>query len=232
MKRKFRAIALLLLVCMLFAGVTSCEFLRADLPESDTDEVTNEPQQEQGLKEVYLIRPQTVSNATKDLLVAARDYLKKETDFTVKLTSDYEEYEAKEGRFYILFGKTEYALSKELASKATDHEIRYKSTEDSVAIYAKNDQLFQIAVEKFFGDCFSEGTLVIGEEYREATIDGSDLLRENWTLGVPAYPYGKLDVKTYSAGYGLSLEKNCSYMQVANETDPEEFQNYLKRLER
>ena len=232
MKNKLRIIAMLLAVCTLLAVLSSCKKDgMTDETEADTEAVAETQTPEIELTEIILIRPQVVSNEIRDLFVVIRDHLKAETGIEVKLTSDYEAYAAKEGRYYVLLGKTEYDLSKELAGACADNEIRYKTTVDSVAVYAKNDQLLTFALEKLFGDCLVDGKLSVGSDYADLVIDGSAFVRENWTISVPAYAYGTLDAKTYSAGYGLQLDKNCSYMQVASGTSPEEFNKYLATLE-
>lgn len=232
MKNKLRIIALILAVCSLISILASCKKDEAEEQTTDTAETVADTQTEENkLTEILLIRPQVVSNEIRDLFVSIRDTLKEETGLDVKLTSDYEAYEAKEGRYYVLLGKTEYELSKELVAAVADNEMRYKATEDCVAVYAKNDQLLKIALEKLFGDALKDGSFSVGEEYADLTVDGSRFIRDKWTLSVPAYSYGTLDEKTYSAGYGLQLDKNCSYMQVATETSPEDFSKYLSGLE-
>lgn len=235
-KTKFRLIALLLTLATVLSALASCGMKFVTIGEDSAEtESDTEVQQESfvlgDVSEVCIVRPQVVSNDIRDLIMSARDYLKEKTGLDVTLTTDYTPYEQKSGKYYVVIGKTEYEISQSLVSATADGEIAYKTTEDTVALYAKNDRLLYIAIEKLMGDCVTDGELSVSAEYADKRISASKAQRDNWTFNFPAYPYGELDAKTYSAGYGLDQDKNCSYMQVANKTSPEDYKNYLKMLE-
>ncbi len=225
--------ALLLTLCLLLLPLVSC-MDPAPATENTSEQTSGEEVTtgvaEEAVSEYVIVRHHTVSTELRALATSLRNLLKNATAATVTLTTDDAAYAPAEKKVYILLGNTDYDLSVKAVAANESGKITYRAENNAVAIYAANDALITIGLEKFLSDCLVGGVLLPASAYAERQVAAADCLREGWGFSFPAYNSGTLDPAVYSAGYALSQNTDQSQMMVVNDTTAEEFRNYVSRL--
>lgn len=231
-----RIISTLLAFVLLIMGVvttlSSCKDDSDDTPQTEENTKQETETVDTGIKKIYVVCPTKTTDAIDRLVRNTRKLITEKTGIETELAIDsVTAYEAKEDCYYVIFGDTSYEQSKALAQKAEDNKMYYAAAEDSVAVYAKTEQLLVIAAEKLFAECVKDGSFKVDDKYASLVLDGSDYVRDGWVLNFPAFKRGKLDSKVYNTGMGIDADKDASRMQVVGLMTSQGFVEYKAQLE-
>lgn len=229
-----KAVTVIMAAIMLCLGMTSALTSCKKAEEEQTTETVSDTVavEENKLEKILLVRSADASERTVKLLYGAKELIESKTGIAAEVVDDSTPYEAKDKHFYVIFGQTKYEQSRAVGEGAEDKKLYYKMTDDSVALYAKTEQLLFVAAEKLFADCVTDGAFEIPSKYKALTVNASDCVRVGWGLHFPAYTKGSLYGKAYDTGYGLEAKKDNSYMHLARTTTKDDYLAYLKKLEK
>lgn len=226
-------LASVMLVMSIIPVLTSCSEQTEETEETtEIIEEESEMATDKAFEKIYIVKPVTASEQIERLAKGASELISKQTGIATEIVSDtITAYEAKENHYYVIFGDTCYSQSKALSSAAEDKKLYYAATADSVAVYAKTEQLVSIAAEKLFADCVKDGAFEVDEKYNSLTVNASDCVRDGWQLNCPAYTRGRIS-DAYDTGYGMEAKKDRSYLQLSFVNTEEGYREYLTKLEK
>ncbi|HBF15204.1 MAG TPA: hypothetical protein DDW30_05910 [Clostridiales bacterium] len=194
-----------------------------------TDAATDAP--DAPSSELVIVRPAEGGEAVTAVATEVYRYLRAQTD-RVSLTTDATDYAPTAGRTYLLIGSTRYPLSVSLAeSVGNGAQIGFAAQADCAALCAGSNQLLYIGAEAFLARYAPMGVFTLPDLPKARIMNAEMCVRESWVLPFPAYAGGETDSQLYACGYGIVQSGDTAKMQVVNDTDAEEFENYLETLE-
>lgn len=237
---KRRMITIIALVILTMSIVTLMSACSKDEPDAVTDAVDTEAADSSSdsgadstIEKIYVVCPEKTTDGISRLVKNTGKMITEKTGIATEVVIDsITPYTAKEGCYYVVLGDTSYGQTKEMSQSAEDNKMYYSATEDSVAVYAKTEQLLFIAAEQLFAECMKDGNFHVDEKYASLTVDASEYVRDGWVLNFPAFKRGKLDMKVYDTGWGMEKGKDASRLQVVGLINAAGFQEYSAQLEK
>ena len=236
-KRMITVIALVILTMSIVTLLSACNTDKTEAEASDavdtTDTAASSDVSDKKIEKIYVVCPEKATDGISRLVKNTSNSITEKTGIDTEIVIDsINPYKAKEGCYYVVLGDTSYEQSQKLAQSAEDQKMYYAATEDSVAVYAKTEQLLFIAAEQLFANCINDGKFNVDEKYASLTVDASGYVRDGWVLNFPAFKRGKLDMKVYDTGFGMEKGKDASRLQVVGLINAAGFQEYSAQLEK
>lgn len=229
-----RLLCACLALLMLATGLVSCQSDEKDEVESESDKQTESETvlETESYHELYILRSTAASNSIASLSLALKEFFIKNTELSVSIKTDsIFTYEEAEGRAYLVLGETEMELSSEAAAEGKEGHVVFLSEGDSTVVYAEEDTLMWVGLQRYIYEQFNNGVLQIGGERSLEIVDLSECMRQGWKQPFAAYTHGQFDQTLYSCGAGADDSAKPSEMHLIQKTNDFAYSEYVERLE-